>query len=141
MEYVSANPTGPLHIGHARGTVFGDVLAALLVKAGYDVTREFYINDAGSQVDSLAWAAYWRYLQAIGAEVSEETIAALTPAGTLEYRGEYLISVGKALAEKYKDSLAELNEGTGEVEGRAISEWLPEIRTFAIDAMMELIKR
>ena len=140
VEFVSANPTGPLHIGHARGTVFGDVLASLLDKAGYDVTREFYINDAGSQVDSLAWAAYWRYLQAIGAEVSEETIAALTPAGTLEYRGEYLISVGKALAEKYKDSLAELNERTGEVEGRAISEWLPEVRTFAIDAMMELIK-
>ena len=140
VEYVSANPTGPLHIGHARGTVVGDVLASLLAKAGYDVAREYYINDAGAQVDALAWAAYWRYLQARGADVSEETIAALTPTGTLEYRGEYLIPVGEALAEKYGDSLTSVDEQTGTIEGRAIDEWLPEIRAFSIDAMMELIR-
>jgi arginyl-tRNA synthetase len=118
--------------------VFGDVLAALLDKAGYDVAKEFYINDAGSQVDSLAWAAYWRYLQALGADVTEETISVLIPSGTLEYRGEYLIPVGKALAEKYGESLACRNEATGELEGEAISEWLPVVRKFAIDAMMDL---
>ena len=66
VEYVSANPTGPMHIGHCRGAVVGDALANLLAKAGYDVTKEYYINDAGAQVTALAWAAYWRYLQAIG---------------------------------------------------------------------------
>ena len=66
VEYVSANPTGPMHIGHCRGAVVGDALANLLAKAGYAVTKEYYINDAGAQVTALAWAAYWRYLQAIG---------------------------------------------------------------------------
>ena len=71
VEYVSANPTGPMHIGHCRGAVVGDALANLLAKAGYDVTKEYYINDAGAQVTALAWAAYWRYLQAIGTPLSE----------------------------------------------------------------------
>src|SRR6516164_8713109 len=71
VEYVSANPTGPLHVAHARGAVVGDALANLLAKAGYDVTKEYYINDAGAQVTALAWAAYWRYLQAIGTPLSE----------------------------------------------------------------------
>ena len=72
VEYVSANPTGPMHIGHCRGAVVGDALANLLAKAGYDVTKEYYINDAGAQVTALAWAAYWRYLQAIGTPLTEE---------------------------------------------------------------------
>ncbi len=72
VEYVSANPTGPMHIGHCRGAVVGDALANLLAKAGYAVTKEYYINDAGAQVTALAWAAYWRYLQAVGTPLSEE---------------------------------------------------------------------
>src|SRR6202040_4290224 len=71
VEYVSANPTGPMHIGHCRGAVVGDALANLLAKTGHDVTTEYYVNDAGAQVTALAWAAYWRYLQAIGTTFSE----------------------------------------------------------------------
>ena len=95
VEYVSANPTGPMHIGHCRGAVVGDALANLLVKAGYDVTKEYYINDAGAQVTALAWAAYWRYLQAIGTPLSEADFSDEVPGG-LQYRGEYLIPVGAA---------------------------------------------
>ena len=73
VEYVSANPTGPMHIGHCRGAVVGDALANLLAKAGYDVTKEYYINDAGAQVTALAWAAYWRYLQALGTPLDART--------------------------------------------------------------------
>ena len=91
VEYVSANPTGPLHVGHARGAVFGDALASLLDKAGYDVTREYYINDAGAQVDMLARSAYLRYREALGEDIG--TI----PEGL--YPGDYLKDVGKALAE------------------------------------------
>ena len=97
VEYVSANPTGPMHIGHCRGAVVGDALANLLTKAGYDVTKEYYINDAGAQVTALAWAAYWRYLQAIGTPLSEADFADEVPGG-LQYRGEYLIPVGQRLA-------------------------------------------
>ena len=89
VEYVSANPTGPMHIGHCRGAVVGDALANLMGKAGFAVTKEYYINDAGAQVAALAWAAYWRYLQALGTALSEEEFAAATPTG-LQYRGEYL---------------------------------------------------
>ena len=96
VEYVSANPTGPMHIGHCRGAVVGDALSNLMQKAGFAVTKEFYINDAGAQVAALAWAAYWRYLQALGTTLSEEAFAATTPTG-LQYRGEYLIPVGEAL--------------------------------------------
>ena len=71
VEYVSANPTGPMHIGHCRGAVVGDSLANLLAKAGFAVTKEYYINDAGAQVTALAWAAYWRYLQALGTKMTE----------------------------------------------------------------------
>ena len=92
VEYVSANPTGPLHIGHARGTVFGDALAALLEKVGYDVCREYYINDAGAQVDALARSAYLRYREAHGEEIGE------IPEGL--YPGEYMILVGEALAKR-----------------------------------------
>ena len=94
VEYVSANPTGPMHIGHCRGAVVGDALANLLAKAGYDVTKEYYINDAGAQVTALAWAAYWRYLQAIGTPLSEADFADEVPGG-LQYRGDYLIPIGE----------------------------------------------
>ena len=95
VEYVSANPTGPMHIGHCRGAVVGDALANLLAKAGFAVTKEYYINDAGAQVTALAWAAYWRYLQAIGTRLSEEQFSEEVPGG-LQYRGEYLIPIGEA---------------------------------------------
>lgn len=122
VEYVSANPTGPLHIGHARGTVFGDVLAALLENAGFDVAREYYMNDAGTQVDVLSRSAHLRYREALGEAIGE------IPSGL--YPGDYLIPVGQAIAEKYKDKWANAPE----------SEWLPEIRRFTVDAMMRLVR-
>jgi len=103
VEYVSANPTGPLHVGHTRGAVFGDALASLLDFAGYDVTKEYYINDGGAQVDVLARSAYLRYQEACGRAVE-------FPDGT--YPGDYLIPVGQAIKEKYGDSLL----GTGKIE-------------------------
>ena len=92
VEYVSANPTGPMHIGHCRGAVVGDALANLMKKAGFDVTKEFYINDSGAQVIALAWAAYWRYLQALGTTLTEEGYAAAQVPGGLQYRGDYLVA-------------------------------------------------
>jgi len=105
VEYVSANPTGPMHVGHCRGAVVGDALANLLHKAGYAVTKEYYINDAGAQVRALAYAAYWRYLQAIGTSLTEDEYSAQVPGG-LQYRGEYLIPVGEALKAEHGDALA-----------------------------------
>ncbi|BAE51333.1 arginine--tRNA ligase [Paramagnetospirillum magneticum] len=122
VEYVSANPTGPMHIGHARGAVFGDALASLLVKAGYDVTREYYVNDAGSQVDVLARSAFLRYREALGEEIGE------IPEGL--YPGEYLKPAGEALAKKHGPALKDKPE----------EEWLPELRGFAVDAMLDMIK-
>lgn len=122
VEFVSANPTGPLHIGHARGAVFGDVLAALLRKAGYAVTREYYVNDAGAQVDILAQSAYLRYREALGEAIGN------IPEGL--YPGDYLKPVGAALAARDGDRWLRAPE----------SEWLPEVRGFAIDAMMELVR-
>lgn len=122
VEYVSANPTGPLHVGHCRGAVFGDALATLLDYAGYDVTKEYYINDAGGQIDVLARSAYLRYLEALGEEIGE------IPEGL--YPGAYLIPVGEALVEKYGDAL----------KGKEESEWLGDVRTFAADQMMELVR-
>jgi len=122
VEYVSANPTGPLTVGHARGAVYGDALAGLLEKAGYAVTREYYINDAGGQVDTLARSTYLRYQEALGLGEAE------IPPGL--YPGEYLKDVGAALAAR--DGKKWLNQPE--------AAWLPEIRRFAIDAMMELIK-
>ena len=122
VEYVSANPTGPLHVGHTRGAVFGDALANLLAETGHAVTREYYINDAGAQVTVLARSAYLRYREALGEDIGE------IPAGL--YPGEYLKPVGAALAEKYGDSLLSMPE----------EEWLPIVRDVAIDAMMETIR-
>ena len=121
IEYVSANPTGPLHVGHTRGAVFGDALAALLEFAGYDVTREYYINDGGAQVDVLARSAFERYREANG--LSPEIAEGLYP-------GDYLVPVGEALKEKYGARLLNLPEG----------EWLTVVRDFATEAMMELIR-
>ena len=122
VEFVSANPTGPLHIGHARGSVFGDVLASLLNKAGYAVTREYYINDAGAQVDVLAQSAFLRYREALGEPIGD------IPEGL--YPGDYLKAVGKALADRDGDRWRDAPE----------AEWLPELRAFAIDAMLDLVR-
>ena len=130
VEYVSANPTGPMHIGHCRGAVVGDALANLLAKTGFAVTKEYYINDAGNQVTALAWAAYWRYLQAIGTDLTEEEFAAEVPGG-LQYRGEYLMPVGAELAALHGPALA--------AEGGRIAApdlWLDIVRDFTIDEMM-----
>jgi arginyl-tRNA synthetase len=134
VEYVSANPTGPMHIGHCRGAVVGDALANLLTKAGYHVTKEYYINDAGAQVTALAWAAYWRYLQAIGSPMTEETFADEVPGG-LQYRGEYLIGVGQTLATQYGAALATPDLGIASPEL-----WLDAVRNLTIDAMMTEIR-
>ncbi|HEX3497970.1 MAG TPA: arginine--tRNA ligase [Stellaceae bacterium] len=122
VEYVSANPTGPLHVGHARGAVFGDVLAALLEKAGYTVCREYYINDAGAQVDVLARSAHLRYREALG-----ETIASI-PDGL--YPGDYLKETGRKLAERDGFRWHNVPE----------SEWLGPVRSFAVAEMMALIR-
>jgi arginyl-tRNA synthetase len=121
VEYVSANPTGPLHVGHTRGAVFGDALASLLDYAGYQVTREYYINDGGAQVDVLARSVYLRYLEAHGQAVEFVD-------GT--YPGEYLVEVGQALKDKVGDAYV----------GQPEEVWLEAIRDFATDAMMELIR-
>ncbi len=122
VEYVSANPTGPMHMGHCRGAVVGDALAALLEFAGHDVVREYYVNDAGGQVDVLARSAHLRYREALGEDIG--TI----PEGL--YPGEYLKPVGEALAREYGDRYAEAGE----------AEWLPEFRAASVAAMLELIK-
>ena len=122
VEYVSTNPTGPLTVGHARGAVVGDALAALLAKVGYMVTREYYINDAGAQVDTLARSAYLRYCEALGRDIGE------IPEGL--YPGDYLKDVGAALAERHgKDLLDQPEEA-----------WLATVRTFAVEAMMVRIR-
>jgi arginyl-tRNA synthetase len=122
VEYVSANPTGPMHVGHCRGAVFGDALASLLTFAGYDVAREYYINDAGAQVDVLARSAHLRYREALG-----ETIGAI-PEGL--YPGDYLKPVGQALAAEHGDKLKTMPENA----------WLPIARNKAVAMMMEEIK-
>ena len=122
VEYVSANPTGPLHLAHARGAVYGDALASLLAKAGHGVTKEYYINDAGTQVDVLARSAHLRYREALG-----ETIPAI-PEGF--YPGEYLMDVGQALAKRDGKKWLDKPE----------SEWLVPVRQFAIDQIMAGIR-
>ena len=121
VEYVSANPTGPLHVGHTRGAIFGDALASLLDYAGFDVTREYYINDGGGQVDVVARSVYLRYLEAHGQEVTFED-------GT--YPGEYLIAAGEALKAKVGDAYVGKDEDV----------WLADVRVFATDAMMDLVR-
>ncbi|MFL5032550.1 MAG: arginine--tRNA ligase [Xanthobacteraceae bacterium] len=122
VEYVSANPTGPMHVGHGRGAVFGDALANLLAFAGYDVTREYYINDAGAQVDVLARSAYLRYREALGEEIGP------IPEGL--YPGDYLNPVGAALAAAHGEALKRMPE----------AQWLPIVRDKTIEIMMAQIR-
>jgi arginyl-tRNA synthetase len=121
VEYVSANPTGPMHVGHTRGAVFGDALASLLDFAGFDVTREYYINDGGAQVDVLARSAFERYREANGLnpEIAEGM-----------YPGDYLKPVGEALKAKYGERLLNTPE----------EQWIDEVREFATDEMMKMIR-
>ena len=121
VEYVSANPTGPMHVGHGRGAVFGDALANLIAYVGHEVTREYYINDGGAQVDGLARSAYLRYREALGEQIS-------IPEGL--YPGDYLKPIGVALAAEFGRSLLALPEG----------EWIVPARSAAIAGMMEIIR-
>jgi arginyl-tRNA synthetase len=121
VEFVSANPTGPMHVGHARGAVFGDALASLLHYAGYEVTREYYINDGGAQVEVLARSAYERYREALG--YSPEIAEGLYP-------GDYLIAVGEALAAEHGEALIDQPEEM----------WLSDVREFATEQMMAMIR-
>jgi arginyl-tRNA synthetase len=121
VEYVSANPTGPLHVGHTRGAVFGDALASLLDYSGHNVTREYYINDGGGQVDTLARSVYLRYLEALGQKVAFED-------GT--YPGDYLVPVGEAVAKAKGDAWV----------GQPENVWLAELRETSTNAMMDLIR-
>ncbi|NBO20109.1 MAG: arginine--tRNA ligase, partial [Proteobacteria bacterium] len=122
VEFVSANPTGPMHVGHGRGAVYGDALATLLMKAGYNVTREYYINDAGAQVDKLAESAFLRYREACGEVITE------IPEGL--YPGEYLMPIGEGLKHKYADSLLQ----------KPREEWLKPVRDFTIESVMVMIR-
>src|SRR5450759_4835944 len=122
VEYVSANPTGPMHVGHCRGAVFGDALCSLLAFAGYDVTREYYINDAGAQVEVLARSAYLRYREALGQDIGP------MPEGL--YPGDYLVPVGAKLAAAHGAKLTTMSE----------DQWLPLVRAEAIAMMMDMIR-
>ena len=122
VEYVSANPTGPMHMGHCRGAVVGDALASLLEAAGFVVTREYYVNDAGSQVDTLARSAHLRYREALGADIGE------IPEGL--YPGDYLVPVGQVLAAEFGDLYVDAPE----------ADWLPLFKTNTVAAMIALIK-
>ncbi len=122
IEYVSANPTGPMHVGHTRGAVFGDTLANLMQSAGYEVCREYYINDAGGQVDVLARSAFLRYREALGEEIGE------IPEGL--YPGDYLVPVGQQLKSDHGDALRAMPD----------AQWLPIVRDAALKAMMALIR-
>lgn len=120
VEYVSVNPTGPMHIGHARGAIFGDALARLMKKAGFDVVKEFYVNDAGGQVQELARSAHARYLEALG-----------EPFTLGQYGGDYLVPAGVALAQKYGRTYV----------GAPEAQWLSLFQAFAVEAMLDLIKQ
>ena len=123
VEYVSVNPTGPLHVGHARGAVFGDALAALLERAGFEVTREYYINDAGAQVDALARSTHLRYREALGESIDDAAFEGLYP-------GDYLKEVAAALAARDGDRWL----------GGSEDAWLGPVRDFAIAALMDSIR-
>ncbi len=122
VEYVSANPTGPMHVGHCRGAVFGDALCTLLRKVGYDVVEEYYINDAGAQMDQLARSLHFRYREALGEDVGD------VPEGL--YPGDYLVPVAESLAKQDRDKWLSVPE----------AEWIGPFRQFGGDAMMEVIR-
>ena len=122
VEYVSANPTGPMHVGHCRGAVVGDALANLMAFAGYEVVKEYYINDAGAQIDVLARSVFLRYREALGEKIGE------IPEGL--YPGDYLVPVGEALKAEFGSKLRGMTE----------AEWMPIVKDRAIDAMMAMIR-
>ena len=122
VEYVSANPTGPLHAAHARGAVLGDAMAGLLDFCGWDVTREYYVNDAGAQVDVLARSCYLRYCEALGRDIGE------IPSGL--YPGDYLVEVGERLAAAHGEAFLDADE----------TAWLEPVRSFTIEAMMDGVR-
>lgn len=122
LEYVSANPTGPLHVGHTRGAVFGDTLSNILKKVGYNVCKEYYVNDAGEQIDKLAQSVFMRYREACGENIDE------IPEGL--YPGAYLKSVGEDLKIQFKDSLIEVEK----------EDWLPIVKEFSIKSMLSVIR-
>lgn len=122
VEYVSANPTGPMHVGHVRGAVVGDVIANMFAALGYAVTREYYINDAGAQIETLARSAYLRYREALGENIGD------IPSGL--YPGDYLKPVGEALKAEFHDGLLKLQP----------TEWMPVVRERVVTAMMEMIR-
>ena len=130
VEYVSANPTGPMHVGHARGAVVGDALARLLAKAGFAVTKEYYINDAGGQVDNVARALRMRYLQALG-RITEADVQGALERKEIQYGGAYLISVAEALKARDGDRWADVTDA---------AVWVPALREFTVDYMMKLVK-
>ncbi|MBR0649475.1 arginine--tRNA ligase [Roseomonas terrae] len=157
VEYVSANPTGPMHVGHCRGAVVGDALANLMKKAGWAVTKEYYINDAGNQVQALGWATYWRYVRTVtmdadawNAENAERRFGV-----ALQYRGDYLVAVGEALAERFGDTLMPREVGASELPpeetmsafGPALergwlvkTSWIDTCRETAVAMMMVAIR-
>ncbi|MFZ9470555.1 MAG: arginine--tRNA ligase [Rickettsiales bacterium] len=121
IEYASPNPTGPMHVGHTRGAIFGDVMAKLMQKVGYDVLKEYYINDAGGQINTLIKSAYIRYIQALGVDVNiTENL----------YPGEYLIQVGEEIKKQFGDSLSKMD----------FEEYFPKIRDLVLDEMLKIIK-
>ena len=122
VEYVSANPTGPMHMGHCRGAVVGDSLARLLEAAGFRVTKEYYVNDAGAQVDTLARSVHLRYREALGEDIGD------MPEGM--YPGDYLVPIGTLLASEFGDQYVQAPE----------EEWLPTFRQWAVKAMLDLIR-
>lgn len=130
VEYVSANPTGPMHVGHARGAVVGDALANLLAKAGFKVTKEYYINDAGGQVDNVARALRMRYLQVLGKVTAADVQGALERK-EIQYGGEYLIPCAEALAQRDGDKWAAVTDD---------AVWIPPLRDFIVDFMMKIVK-
>ena len=130
VEYVSANPTGPMHVGHARGAIVGDALARLLDKAGYKVTKEYYVNDAGGQVDNVAHALHMRYLQVLG-HVTEEDIQYALQNKHIQYGGDYLIPVAEALAKRDGEKWAGVKDH---------KDWVPALRDFAVEYMMAGVK-
>jgi len=130
VEYVSANPTGPMHVGHARGAVVGDALAGLLAKAGFAVTKEYYINDAGGQVDNVARALRVRYLQVLG-QINEADVQGALERKEIQYGGAYLIPVAEALAARDGDKWAKVEDD---------SIWIPALREFTVGYMMRVVK-
>ena len=122
IEFVSANPTGPMHIGHARGAIIGDVLASMFENADYDVTREFYVNDAGSQINDLTHSVYYRYLESLGSEPKK------FPDGF--YPGKYLIKLAEMIKKKYGNQLKDVDKKA----------WFPKIKEFSIEYILDLIK-